>query len=260
MIKHVNDQISKGDTDRQVEALQQALLKEKQLRMKLEHRIQFLDVFIRGSIHGIRNASINALAYSDLIKSYPEGEKRDRSLRIIKESALEIKELLAQISEFRYIELSDITPEQCNIQKELDSVLGEINSLFPEKQIVAHIDLSGSVEMTVAKIHLKTLFKALIQNAVQYTPDTDLIPVHIFIKKTAGYFTMTISDQGIGMDLEESKDKPFMPFKKLSTLSDGPGLGLSLVKSIVEHYSGKIQINSTLGKGTTITTLLQIPD
>ena len=62
---------------------------------------------------------------------------------------------------------------------------------------------------------------------------------------------MDIKDNGIGMDFEVIKHDLFKPFKRFTSKADGKGIGLHIIKSMIEKTGGKIEVNSEKGKGTT---------
>jgi signal transduction histidine kinase len=82
----------------------------------------------------------------------------------------------------------------------------------------------------------------------QRQPETPLVEVNVFTKGDSVY--ITVSDNGVGIS-EENKSKVFEP--KFTTKSSGMGLGLAMVKNIVETYKGEISFTSEENLGTTFT-------
>ncbi|MAX69680.1 MAG: two-component sensor histidine kinase [Flavobacteriaceae bacterium] len=113
-----------------------------------------------------------------------------------------------------------------------------------EKEIIAKVD----------KTQLIRVVTNLVKNGIQAIPNDSEDPrieVRVFSEKDV--VRITISDNGIGI-AEETKTKIFEP--KFTTKSSGMGLGLAMVKNIVETYNGSITFTSQLGKGTTFTVTL----
>jgi len=119
---------------------------------------------------------------------------------------------------------------------------GEINSSFTNQ------DLFIKANPT----HFKSMIKNILDNSIKYSQNTPDIFVKTSVKNEK--ITIEISDKGIGMN-RETKKKIFDKFYRKTTGNihniKGFGLGLSYVKSIIEAYSGKIDITSELGKGST---------
>lgn len=96
---------------------------------------------------------------------------------------------------------------------------------------------------------LQQLFQNLIQNAVKYN-DKERCVIRLGSKRVMNAFQFYITDNGIGIE-EKYFDKVFQVFQSLDNDPKSSGIGLSVVKKIVESYGGKIWIESDNGIGTT---------
>lgn len=106
------------------------------------------------------------------------------------------------------------------------------------------------IEIRGDEVKLKEMFLNLISNAIKYTQENGQIQIKTFIEKND--VTISIKDSGIGIS---EKDLPhiFEPFYKGERADKKSlGIGLSIVKKIVEYHQGTIHINSTLNKGSLI--------
>ena len=99
----------------------------------------------------------------------------------------------------------------------------------------------------------------LLDNAIKYSRETRRIGLRL--ERENGFATIVVADRGIGIDLEEH-GKIFDKFYRVSTglVHDvkGSGLGLSLVRHIVEAHRGKITVESEPGQGSTFTIHLPV--
>jgi two-component system cell cycle sensor histidine kinase PleC len=93
----------------------------------------------------------------------------------------------------------------------------------------------------------------LLSNALRYTPDGGL--VEIAAKPRGEGWQLTVSDSGIGIDPEEIArvQQPFERIEGAGISRGGTGLGLTLVKGLMELHGGGMEIDSTPGEGTTVT-------
>ena len=99
----------------------------------------------------------------------------------------------------------------------------------------------------------------LITNAIKYSPDNSTISISSRIENE--YLSTTVSDSGYGIpqeDLERVFDRFYRVKDENTRTQQGTGLGLSLVKSIVETHHGMVKVDSAIGKGTTFTFLIPI--
>lgn len=94
----------------------------------------------------------------------------------------------------------------------------------------------------------------LVKNAIQSIPeDQDLKVVLVSVHEKETMVEITVTDNGIGIE-EINKEKIFEP--KFTTKNSGMGLGLGIIKNIIENYKGTITFETELGKGTTFTVSL----
>ncbi len=104
---------------------------------------------------------------------------------------------------------------------------------------------------------LEQVVANLIGNAIKYTPDHGRID--IALHEDDGFLVLQVSDTGIGISLEDQRrifDKFYRVESEATERISGTGLGLSIVKAIVKKHSGRVWVESELGKGSTFTVLL----
>ena len=90
----------------------------------------------------------------------------------------------------------------------------------------------------------------LVKNAIQAVPEVENPRILVTVASEEGLVKISVADNGVGIE-DEFKDKIFEP--KFTTKSSGMGLGLGMVKNIVENYKGTIQFVSEKDKGTVFT-------
>jgi signal transduction histidine kinase len=105
--------------------------------------------------------------------------------------------------------------------------------------------------------NMKKVFVHCFRNAIQATPNGGVIWVRAYpevSKEKVDFISIQIHDNGNGMTQEEC-EQAFEPF--FTTKNQGIGLGLTIVKKIVEAHHGSVELESSVGKGTTV--FIQIP-
>ena len=98
------------------------------------------------------------------------------------------------------------------------------------------------------KYRLQQLFQNLIDNAIKYN-DKPKGEISIEVTELATHWQFSICDNGKGID-EAYFDKIFKTFHKLENSLDSTGIGLAIVKKIIDCYEGKIWLSSKLHEGT----------
>lgn len=100
------------------------------------------------------------------------------------------------------------------------------------------------------RIHVKQVFENLLSNAIKYTGGDPNPAVQIGWRDRDGGPCFFVRDNGKGIDPAQF-DRIFLPFQRLATEETGAGIGLSIVKTVLEHYGGKIWVESQPGQGAT---------
>ena len=115
-----------------------------------------------------------------------------------------------------------------------------IHFIADEERIIAKLD----------RTQLVRIVTNLVKNAIQAVPDVDSPRILVTVASEGDDVKISVADNGIGIS-DDFKDKVFEP--KFTTKSSGMGLGLGMVRNIVETYQGTIHFTSQEGKGTVFT-------
>jgi PAS domain S-box-containing protein len=139
--------------------------------------------------------------------------------------------------------------ETLDMNKLIENVLKTLEFNIKEKNITVrkdHLPICSGDEDQIIQV-----FSNIIGNAVKYMDIKDNSVLHITSSSTSKYNVYHVKDNGVGIE-KEFHDKVFELFHRLSpSESQGEGLGLTIVKKIVERHKGRITLDSEPGKGTT---------
>jgi len=137
-------------------------------------------------------------------------------------------------------------PERKIIKCNLEEILKEVINLFSaETQIEFETIPNETFFVNADKEELKRVFINIIKNSVQ----ANSTEIKVKLYKDANYCFINIEDNGSGIP-EEILNKIFDP--NFSTKTEGTGLGLPIVKRILNDINGTIEIKSEVGKGTIV--------
>lgn len=200
-------------------------------------------------VHEIRNPMTSLKGFLDLMKMNPNNEYK-KYIQIM-DSELERMDTI----------LSDLLYLSKPTEKKMDrvliyDVLNEVVELMQQSAIKNNIVIQLNVvqsELRVTTIYanktrLKQLFINLLKNAIEVMDCGGMITIDL--NHTANNILISVRDEGVGMTDEERKNL-FTPF--YTTKESGTGLGLALVKKVVDEHNGTIKVESTVGEGTTFT-------
>ncbi|TVQ83006.1 MAG: PAS domain-containing protein [Micavibrio sp.] len=144
-------------------------------------------------------------------------------------------------------------------------LMRDIEDLAAEWGRKHNIHITAKAPKNIGKItadgrRLKQVLMKLVSNAISFSPDGGRIEIAAKKSPKHGTVTITVADTGTGI-AKEDMEKIFSPFEKAGfskRRNSGAGLGLSIVRRIVELHGGSVGIESEPGKGTTVTLTLPL--
>jgi signal transduction histidine kinase len=225
-------------------------------KARYQHTIQFVTHEMRTPLTAIQGSSELIGRYG----SMPEAKRKQMADLINSES----KRLARMISTFLSLErLSDgemeFRHERFPLQELVDGCVGRARPLAENKSIEIEVlnippdELIGDRELMEYAIY------NLLTNAVKYSPARTRVSVYGEDER-GDRVRLSVEDQGIGMDKNEA-GRVFEKFYRTKTAEQsgemGTGIGLSLVKQIVDEHGGTIQVESEPGKGSKFTLILK---
>jgi two-component system phosphate regulon sensor histidine kinase PhoR len=223
-------------------------LKEQE-RLIAEHEL-LLDALA----HDIRNSigSVKAAVESMQTMSEKERHEMEMLLEVAGRGLKRMEGIINELFETRkdaYATLS--TQERVSIENIVEDVR---LSLFDEiKRSAAKVMLiAGVSEITFSRRKLRSVLHNLIGNAIKYCSPDRVPEIRVETRSDAGYTIITVADNGIGIP-ETQQELIFEKYLRLSGEIEGSGIGLFLVKQILQNAGGTIEVRSELGKGTTFT-------
>jgi PAS domain S-box-containing protein len=177
------------------------------------------------------------------------GDEADRFISYSVEGALRIEALLkALLSYWEVAERSHETFASINCGTVLAKALFNLHAAIAQSGAAVTSDPLPTIEGE--EVLLMQLFQNLISNAIKYRGE-DAPRIHVSAKKDATGWLFAVRDNGMGIDPEDC-ERVFGMFKRLhGSEIPGTGIGLALVKKIVERQGGRIWVESEAGKGAT---------
>ena len=223
--------------------------------------------FLFNMSHDIRTPMNAIIGYAGLMEKYlDEKEKCEDYLKKIKKSGEFLLSLVNNVLEMARIESGKIVlnEEVCTTSEFLEQIIYVYSELMKQKKIAFKADTDVKTTYYYAdKVKLSEIFLNIVSNAYKYTNEGGKISLSV--KKIPcrknGYMTLktVVADTGAGMS-EEFLPKIFEEFSREHTATEnkieGTGLGMPIVKRLVDFMGGTIEVESELGKGTTFTVTL----
>lgn len=214
--------------------------------------------FVSNVSHQFRTPLASIRGYAQLLESGNlTEEERLECVSVIGEKALSLSDLVNDILEFSRLENQSaaLSKEIFKLDEQLRKCILSMETQMTEKNLevdfsLCTLDFYGNKEL------LAEVWNNLLENAIKFSNDNGVIGVKLETKDSCA--VITVSDEGIGMD-DDTKERLFERFYRSSYAQgmSGCGLGMSIVKNIVEKHDGKIFVESELGKGSTF--IVELP-
>lgn len=224
---------------------------------ELQKAIDTKNKFISIIAHDLRNPlnAINGLSELLTRRLNPEVDQRAVEMaKVLHQSAKGAYELLDNLLVWARTQQNTIqfNPETLNVHDTATETLNEIKVQAERKHIMLINNTDANDTVWADKLMLQTIIRNIVSNAIKFTNEGGLIVIGS--SQAAGNTEITIDDNGVGMTQETIK-KILGTIELNSTKGTsgetGTGMGLIISKEFIQRHKGKLNIESTLGKGST---------
>lgn len=239
-----------------IEVFRDITIEEEIDRMKSE--------FISLASHQLRTPLSAIKTYSHMLADGYMGQvtpTQKKSLRTIIAATSRMNELISTLLNITRMESGTIavTPKMLRVDKAVEEVIKETALLAKDKQInvVFKVEGKGDMSLRTDQLILKEIVTNLLTNAVKYTPEGGKVCVTVRARTASMH--IEVADSGWGIPAQEQEQiftKFFRAQNILKRETTGTGLGLYLVKGLVDALDGRIVFTSTEGKGTVFSVTL----
>jgi signal transduction histidine kinase len=244
-----------AELEKQEEALRKAntLLKQKD-RIKDEY-VARVTHDIKGHLAAIQNC----LYAIDETSEGGLGEKPTDFLGRAMNRTRQLTTFVRELLSLTKMRLSGrLEAEPFSLPRALRDALAAVENKAQERSITVTSEIEATMDQVVGnELSVTEMVTNLLFNAVKYTPEYGT--VHLQAGSSEEHVRVEITDTGIGIPAEELEhvfDEFFRASNAIQGKHEGGGLGLSIVKQIVESHGGTISVKSDEGRGSTFTVLL----
>ncbi|WP_129670841.1 PAS domain S-box protein [Candidatus Chloroploca sp. Khr17] len=236
--------------------------------LELARAVRAKDDFLANMSHELRTPLNAILALSEgLLEQLrgPLNERQQASLRNIEVSGRHLLALINDILDLSKVEAGrmDLQPETLLVSDICEASMVFVKELANKKQIQLHMQINEpQARVEADPKRLKQILVNLLSNAVKFTLSGGRVSLCVEAQAGEGAIRFAVEDTGIGMEPEGIAQlfKPFMQLdSSLSRQHEGTGLGLALVRRLVELHGGSVTVTSEPGKGSCFTVALPYP-
>jgi signal transduction histidine kinase len=218
-----------------------------------EELARLRDEFVSGVSHELRTplAQIRLLAELLHMGKVP-AEEQDRSLRIIDKEARRLSFLVDSILSFTHSRRGRLSPVSTDIATEIDEIVSGFEPLAEAHGVRLTTRLEPGIVASVDRSALRQVVLNLLDNAVRYGPSGQ--DVTITTKAAGDTWTFEVADEGPGIPADE-RERIFAPYYRMERDTGGAvggtGIGLAVVRRLVDEHGGRVHVASTNGDGAT---------
>lgn len=223
---------------------------------ELKHINEVLDNFVYMAAHDLKSPVSSLKMLLHLLDMQTDIDKKEEFIRMVNISVDRLERTISGLIEVIFVESSQSPAKEIFFEEVIANIVTELGPQMDSCQDCIQTDFQVQ-SINYIEAYLSSIMKNLITNAVKYYAPRRPLAIHIQTKKVDGAIMLTVADNGIGIDLIRNQDKVFKPFKRFTERAHGTGVGLYIIKNIVEKNGGTIEIESQLDKGTTFRVYLK---
>lgn len=214
--------------------------------------------FISNVSHEIKTPLAIIRNYASALQSEKlNADERRKYAQTLVQASERLNDLVMNILRLNKLENQQLPPEYAAVKldEQLAQCVFAFEDLIEKKNLQLDCDVD-EVTVITSPSHLEIVWNNLLSNAIKFTPEGGKIGVSL--KNADGKAVIKVADNGCGISPETGKhifDKFYQG--DTSHAKEGNGLGLALVKKVIDILGGEITVESELGKGTTFTVTLK---
>jgi PAS domain S-box-containing protein len=254
IVSLINDVSARKEAELLIQRLNEELESKVVIRTEqLEQANRDLEAFSYSVSHDLRAPLRAVNGFSMMLQELYRDkldERADRLMGTIVSSTVSMGMLIDDLLKFSRLGRKELTIQPVNMEALLRDCLQEIGLSNPE--LNAEIEIETLPPCLGDRLLIRQVWMNLIINAIKYSSTVDSPRIVISFKETEHTVTYLVNDNGVGFDMQYY-DKLFGVFQRLHRQSEfeGTGIGLALVKRIIDKHNGKVWAEGEISKGAT---------
>ncbi|WP_051633042.1 PAS domain S-box protein [Thermonema rossianum] len=217
-----------------------------------------LDRFVYSASHDLKAPLASIQGIVQVARLEKDKNEVYQYLDMIERSTIRLERFVKEIIQYSRNTRTRVEPAPVDFRQLIEEVFEDMRYLPQSQHIEKIIEVEEKAPFYSDVRRLNIILNNLISNALSYYNPYEPHPyVRLLVRADAQEAVIRCEDNGLGI-APEHQDKIFRMFYRASTDSKGSGLGLYIVKEAVDKLQGSIELQSTLGKGTTF--IVKIPN
>jgi chemotaxis family two-component system sensor kinase Cph1 len=221
------------------------------LNERLKQAYDELDTFSFTISHDLKNPLSTIKGYAQMLTKTSNLESRTQDvLSKIDGKVDRMNSMINEVLEYSRIGRMDLNPIAVDVMPLIDEHIKDLKLVYNAHHLKVNVGKTPVIQGDPTMI--SQVFANLLSNAIKYSLPSGSPEIHIDATEGESEIVYTIRDNGVGIDIKQLP-MVFELFKRMDNVKDieGTGVGLAIVKRIVEKHNGKIWADSKLGEGST---------
>jgi signal transduction histidine kinase len=222
---------------------------------QLKHINADLDNFIYTASHDLKAPILNIEGLIKVLsrrihKLYTQDEQIENILEMMNTSVIRFRETINDLTDIARIQKQmDQESESVDLHEIVHTTLLDLSQQVEESGAQVESYLEQCPYIAFSRKNLKSVIYNLLSNAIKYRDPLRTPQIKITFHLEGDYLVLSVQDNGLGIDTRH-ENKIFGMFKRFHAHVEGTGVGLYIVKRMIENAGGKIAVESKLGEGS----------
>ena len=228
---------------------------EKKLRELLEvtkGQNENLTNFAHIVSHNLRSHSSNLSMLTGFLMDEEEDGDREHVMAMLKDASDSLSDTVHHLNEVVQIK-KDASQKLTKVElyNSIESVRKNISALVQEGNVQFIVSVPKGQMVNAVPAYVDSILLNLMTNSIKYRDPEKNPKIEISSTSVDDSVILTVTDNGLGIDLDRHRNKIFGMYKTFHKHEEAKGIGLFITKNQIEAMNGKIEVESTVGKGTT---------
>ncbi len=204
--------------------------------------------------HNLRSHSANFSMLLDFLVNENDESEKNNLLKMLTNASDNLLVTLENLNEVVDINTNvNLDKKPIPLKNKIDTVVHNLSAYLGKNNANVTNTVCDSTEIQVIPAYIDSILMNFITNAVKYKDPERDANITLSANDEESYTVLSITDNGLGIDLEKYGDKLFGMYKTFHKHCDARGIGLYITKNQIEAMNGKVGVESEVGVGTTFT-------
>lgn len=202
--------------------------------------------------HNLRSHTANFSMLLDFLVREKDEKEKKRIMKMLSHASDNLLDTLENLNEVVDISTNvNLDKKSLNLSENIVKVQQNLSAFLLKNQVEFADSIPKEINVMSVPAYLESILLNLITNSVKYRSPKRNPVIELAVKKENKNTILSITDNGMGIDLKRYGGKIFGMYKTFHNNKDARGLGLYIIKNQIEAMGGKITVSSTVNKGST---------